>query len=186
LRVFNRLLALLLALLLIAGGLWALAITLARALSIGWRPGWLHFFDQSLHQDLQTLSTLQLANGRVLAAAAGLAILGLLLLLLELRPWPPLIVFLDEDETARWWLHRAAFEGMLRSLVVKETTATGARAQLRAQLRGQRRWRLRVDANASPQLRAEIEQLVRASLERLGRAGDSTIRVRIGRARRDA
>jgi hypothetical protein len=182
LRVFNRLLALLLALLLIAGGLWALAISLAHALSIGWRPGWLHFFDQSLHQDLQTLSTLQLANGRVLAAAAGLAILGLLLLLLELRPWPPLIVFLDEDETARWWLHRATFEGVLRSLVVKETTATGARARLR----GQRRWRLNVDANASPQLRAEIEQLVRASLERLGRAGDSTIRVRIGRARRDA
>ncbi len=46
------------------------------------------------------------------------------------------------------WLHRATFEGVLRSLVVKETTATGARARLR----GQRRWRLRVDANASPQL----------------------------------
>jgi hypothetical protein len=182
LRVFNRLLALLLALLLIGTGLWALAISLAHALSLGWRPGWLHVFDQSLHQALRTLSSLQLADGRVLAAAAGLAILGLLLLLLELRPWPPLIVFLDEDETARWWLHRATFEGVLRSLVVKETTATGARAQLR----GQRRWRLRVDANASPQLRAEIEQLVRASLERLGRAGDSTIRVRIGRARRVA
>ncbi|MBJ7603815.1 MAG: hypothetical protein JF888_11570, partial [Candidatus Dormibacteraeota bacterium] len=115
-RVFNRLLALLLALLLITAGLWALAISLARALSIGWRPDWLHFFDQSLHQGLRTLSTLQLGDGRVLAVAAGLAILGLLLLLLELRPWPPLIVFLDEDETARWWLHRATFEGVLRSL----------------------------------------------------------------------
>jgi hypothetical protein len=181
-RVFNRLLAPLLALLLIAAGLWALAISLAQALSIGWRPGWLHFFDQSLHQGLQSLSSLQLANGRVLAAAAGLGILGLLLLLLELRPWPPPIVFVDEDETARWWLHRATLEGVLRSLVVKETTATWARAQLR----GQRRWRLRVDANASPELRTEIEQLVRASLERLGRAGDSTIRVRIARARRGA
>lgn len=181
-RVFNRLLALLLALLLIGVGLWALAISFAHALNIGWRPGWLHFFDQSLHQGLQNISSLQLADGRLLAAAVGLVVLGLLLLLLELRPWPPLIVFLDEDETARWWLHRATFEGVLRSLVVKETTATGARARLR----GQRRWRLSVDANASPQLRAEIEQLVRASLERLGRAGDSTIRVRIGRPRRVA
>jgi hypothetical protein len=181
-RVFNRLLALLLALLLIGAGLWALAISLAHALSIGWRPGWLHFFDQSLHQGLQILSTLQLADGRVLAAAAGLGILGLLLLLLELRPWPPQIVFLEEDETARWWLHRATVEGVLRSLVVKETTATGARARLR----GRRRWRLRVDANASPQLRGEIEQLGRASLERLGRAGDSAIQVRIHRARRVA
>jgi hypothetical protein len=181
-RVFNRLLTLLLALALIAAGLWALAISLAHALSIGWRPGWLHFFDQSLHQGLQILSSLQLADWRVLAAAAGLVILGLVLLLLELRPWSPLIVFLDENETARWWLHRATFEGVLRSLVVKETTATGARARLR----GQRRWRLRVDANASPQLRAEIEQLVHSSLERLGRAGDSSIRVRIHRARRVA
>jgi hypothetical protein len=181
-RVFNRLLALLLALLLIVAGLWALPVSIAHALSIGWRPGWLHFFDQSLHQGLQTLATLQLADWRVLAAASGLVILGLLLLLLELRPWPPQIVFLDEDETARWWLHRATFEAVLRSLVVRETTATGARARLR----GQRRWRLRVDANASPQLRAEIEQLVRSSLERLGRAGDSTVRVRIARARRVA
>jgi hypothetical protein len=71
---------------------------------------------------------------------------------------------------------------VLRSLVVGETTATGARARLR----GRRTWRLRVDANASPQLRAEIEQLARSSLERWGRAEDSTIQVRIRRARRVA
>lgn len=177
-RVFNRLLALLVALVLIGAGLWALAISIGHALNIGWRPGWLHFFDQSLHQGLQTVATFPLADWRVLAAAAGLVVLGLLLLLLELRPWPPLIVFLAEDDTAKWWLHRATFEGALRSLVAKETAASGVRARLR----GRRSWRLRVDATASPQVREEIEQLVRSSVERLGRAGDSAIRVRIHRA----
>jgi hypothetical protein len=181
-RIFNRLLALLLALGLIVGGVWALAISIAHALNIGSRPSWLHLFDQSLHQSLQTLATLQLDDLRVLAAAAGLVVLGLLFLLLELRPWPPLIVFLDEDDTARWWLHRATFERVLRSLVVNETSATGARARLR----GRRRWRLSIAANASPQLHTEIEQLVRSSLERLGRTEDSSIRVRIHRARRGA
>lgn len=181
-RIFNRLLTLLLALALIVAGLWALAISIANAFSIGWRPGWLHVFDQSLHQGLQTLFTLQLGDRRLVAAEAVLVVVGLVLLLLELRPWPPLIVFLDEDETARWWLHRATFERVLRSLVVGETTATGARARLR----GRRTWRLRVDANASPQLRPEIEQLARSSLERWGRADDSTIQVRIRRARRVA
>jgi hypothetical protein len=181
-RILNRLLALLLALALIVAGLWALAISIAHALSIRWRPDWLHFFDQSLHQGLQTLSTLQFGDGRLVAAAAGLVVVGLVLLLLELRPWPPPIIFLDEDEMARWWLHRDTFERVLRSFVMKETTATGARARLR----GSRSWRLRIDANALPQLRSEIEQLARSSLVRLGRADDSTIQVRIRRARRVA
>ncbi|MGI8563597.1 MAG: hypothetical protein ACR2MZ_08605 [Candidatus Dormibacter sp.] len=178
-RVFNRLVMVVLALLLVVAGLWALAISIVHALGIGWRPDWLRYFDQSLHQALKTLSTLQLADWRVLASAAALIVLGLLLLLLELRPWPPLIVFLDEDDTASWWLHRAAFEGMLGSLLIKETTAVGVRARLR----GRRSWRLRVDAAGSPRMRGEVEQLVHSSLERLGRADDSAIRVSIHEAR---
>lgn len=181
-RVFNRLLALILALLLIAAGLWALAFSIVHALGIAWRPGWLHVFDQSLHQGLQTLSTLQLGDWRILAGAAGLAVLGLAILLLELRPWPPLVVFLEEDETAKWWLHRASFERVLRSLVVKETSTTRARARLR----GRRRLRLRVDANASPQLRPAINEIARSSLERLGKAEKSKVTVRIRRAERAA
>ncbi|PZR85739.1 MAG: hypothetical protein DLM67_25245 [Candidatus Nephthysia bennettiae] len=181
-RVFNRLLVLLLALVLIVAGLWALWISLVHALSIGWRPGWLHTADQGLKQGLQAFASFQLGDWRVLVAAAGLVVVALALLMLELKPRPPLVVFLDQDETARWWLHRATFERVLRASVVNQTSATGARARLR----GRRNWQLRVDANASPELRTEIEQLVRSSLERLGRADDSSIRVRIHRARRVA
>jgi hypothetical protein len=176
------LLALLLALALIVAGLWALGIGAAHALGIGSRPDWLHAFDQALQQGLRTLSTLQLEDSRALAAASGLAVLGLLLLLFELRPWPPLIVFLDEDDTARWWLHRAAFERVISSAVSNETTSSGVRARLR----GRRRWRLRVDATASPRVRPEIEHVVRSNLARLGHADDSSLRVRIRRPGRFA
>jgi hypothetical protein len=109
-------------------------------------------------------------------------VLGILLLLLELRPWPPLVVFLDEDDVARWWLHRAAFERVIRSAVSSETTSSGVRARLR----GRRRWRLRVEATASPRVRPEIEHVVRSNLARLGHADDSNVRVRIRRRGRVA
>src|SRR2546423_1587337 len=179
-RVLNRLLALLLALALIAAGLWALVIGVAHALGIGSRPDWLHAFDQTLQQGMRTLSTLELEDWRALAAASGRAVLGIVLLLLELRPWPPLIVFLDEDDTARWWLHRAAFERVMSSAVSDETTSSGVRARLR----GPRRGRLRVAATASPRVRPEIEHVVRSNLARLGHADDSSVRVRIRRSGR--
>ncbi len=181
-RVFNRLLSLLLALAMIAAGLWALWISIARALAIGLRPGWMHFVDQNVKQGLQTLPSLQFTDGRVLLTAVALALIGLVLLVLESKPRPPLVVLLDEDDTGRWWLHRATFERALRSSVMGETSATDARARLR----GRRSWRLKVDAHASPQLRGDIDELARASLERLGHAGNSSIRVRIRRARRVA
>jgi hypothetical protein len=181
-RVLNRLLALLLALALIVAGLWGLVISVAHALGIGSRPDWLHTFDQALQQGLRTVSTLQLEDSRALAAASGLAVLGILLLLLELRPWPPLVVFLDEDDVARWWLDRAAFERVMRSAVSSETTSSGVRARLR----GRRRWRLRVEATASPRVRPEIEHVVRSNLARLGHADDSYVRVRIRRRGRVA
>ncbi|MDQ6772229.1 MAG: hypothetical protein M3024_04455 [Candidatus Dormibacteraeota bacterium] len=180
-RVFNRLLSLLVALALVAAGLWLLGLSIAHALAINYRPGWMHVVDQSLKQALHTLAGVQLADWRVLAAAAGLAVIGLVLLMLELKPRPPLVLLLDEDDIATWWLHRATFEQALGSSVVTETPATGARAWLR----GRRRWRLKIDAYAPPEQRGAIVELVRSCLERLERA-DSTIQVRTRGAGRAA
>lgn len=163
-------------------GLWALAISVTRALPLGSLPGWFESANQSLQKGLTDLSTIQFGDPSALGVGFGLAVFGLVLLMLELRPWPPTVLFLEEDETGKWWLHRASFERGLRSAVVRETSATDARARLR----GRRRWKLSVDADASPETRPDIEQLARSSLERLGHAAGSSVRVRIHRARRVA
>ena len=86
-----------------------------------------------------------------------------------------------------WWASPETVERYVCAAVLRGSNATGARARLRAD--GRRgdglRWRLRLDADGSPDLRSEVERLARRALSRIGAPAETSLRIRV-RPRRGA
>lgn len=80
-----------------------------------------------------------------------------------------------------WWASKDTVEGYVRAAVLRGSNATGARVRLRAD---RRRWRVRVDADGSPDLRSDVERLARRALARIGEPVGTTLRVRVRQPRR--
>lgn len=80
-----------------------------------------------------------------------------------------------------WWASRGTVEGYVRAAVLRGSNATDARVRLRAD---RRRWRVRVDAEGSPDLRSDVERLARRALARIGEPVGTTLRVRVSQPRR--
>jgi hypothetical protein len=80
-----------------------------------------------------------------------------------------------------WWASPETVERYLCAAVLRGSSATGARARLRA---AGLRWRVRLDADGSPDLRSEVERLARRALARLGAPTGTSLRVRVRPRRR--
>jgi hypothetical protein len=153
-RVVNRLGSLLLAFVLLAGGLLlaaeAAAVALDRPLLID-RTGWYH-----------TLTSTRLDHPVVRAVVIGATVLGLLILAAQLRRWSPerLAVQLGDG----WHLQRRSVERQLASTADDVPGVSSARARIR---RRGASWRPRIRAVGDPAVRPAVERAVRDELARL-------------------
>lgn len=168
-RALNRLLTLLLALALIAGGLLAVAEVAA----------WLLDRGPLLVPAGRWAARLRAARLDDRAVRAGLAVAGvaaLALLVAEAWPWPRRRVPLAREGPVAWWLHRRSAERHLARELARATPAAGVRARLRA-VAGT--WYLRVRAAAAPRARADLEGWLRSAVGRLGGPTGGRLRLRL-------
>ncbi|MET8094187.1 DUF6286 domain-containing protein [Micromonospora sp. NPDC005220] len=172
-RTANRVASLLLATALLIGGavaaVQALLLTLHRPTPLD-TTGW-----------LDALSGTRWRDPTVRTVAGGALLLGLAILVAQLRRWTP--VRLPADERDGWYLHRRCVE---RRLADAASAVPGVcRARVRVRRRGGQ-WRPRVRATGDLAARAEIEFAVRQELHRLTAPRPARIDVRLLPRRRPA
>ncbi|MEU7611342.1 DUF6286 domain-containing protein [Micromonospora sp. NPDC049204] len=172
-RSVNRIASLLLATALLVGGtlvaVQALLLALHRPAPLD-PTGW-----------LDALSGTRWRDPVVQAVAGGAVLLGLAILVAQLRPWTP--VRLRTDDRDGWHLHRRSVE---RRLADAASAVPGVRrARVRVRRRGGQ-WRPRVRATGDPAARAEIEYAVHQELHRLTAPRSGHIDVRLQPRRRPA
>ncbi|MGC4880782.1 Asp23/Gls24 family envelope stress response protein [Micromonospora sp. DT43] len=170
----NRVATTLLALVLLAGGVLlaaqALLVTLGRPAALLIRPGW-----------YDTLTSTRWHDPGVRGAAVAALLLGLLVLVAQLRRWTP--VRLRVDERDGWHLRRRCVE---RRLTDAADTVPGVRAtRVRVRRHGDR-WQPRVRATGDPAARVEVEFAVRQELRQLASPHAERIEVRLLPRRRPA
>lgn len=170
----NRVATALLAVVLLAGGVLlaaqALLVTLGRPAALLIRPGW-----------YDTLTSTRWHDPGVRGAAGAALLLGLLVLVAQLRRWTP--VRLRVDERDGWHLRRRCVE---RRLTDAADTVPGVRAtRVRVRRHGDR-WRPRVRATGDPAARVEVEFAVRQELRQLASPHAERIEVRLLPRRRPA
>ncbi|MEU8179547.1 Asp23/Gls24 family envelope stress response protein [Micromonospora sp. NPDC049044] len=151
----NRAASALLGLALLAGGILLAAqmllTTLGRPTPLLLRPGW-----------YGALTTTRWHDPGVRAAACTAVLLGLLVLVAQLRRWTP--VRLRVDERDGWHLHRRCVERRLTDAADTVPGVRGTRVRVR---RHGDRWRPRLRATGDPAARAEVEFAVRQELRQL-------------------
>lgn len=173
-RLFNRLVVFALGVVLAAAGF----IIAVEALWTGlgyrflWFPGqtWLHSLRASAWSD-------QI----VMVGAAIAAVVGLILLVVELRPWPTRLARSSIQEHDTWLIERRSAEQYLRRAVQREVPRSPIKADLTI---GRRRWNLRLRARAVASTRPDLEAAGQQELEKLGAPKDSKVGVRTTRAPR--
>jgi hypothetical protein len=168
-RALNRLLSLLLAMALISGGL--LVAAEAAAALVGQPP--LLVPAAQWAADLRGRS---FANQDMQLVLSGVAVVGLMLFVAEVWPWPKRLVALGQDEHGFWWLHRRSAEKQVRRIINRATIATKTRVRLQPR---QAAWNLQIDATAASEARGDIEQRARALLAQLGGPQTTSVTVRI-------
>ncbi|MGR6319299.1 hypothetical protein Q2K19_29450 [Micromonospora soli] len=169
-RTANRVATLLLAVALLAGGVLLAVEGLLAALG---RPGPL------VHRWYATLTAARWQDAPVRAVAAGVTLLGVGVLVAELRRWHPARLPLSADDG--WHLHRRSMERRLARTVRSVPSIRRARVRLRR--RGDA-WRPRVTATGDPAARADVEFALRRELDRLAAPRHGRIEVRLVPARR--
>lgn len=175
-RALNRLAGLLLGLALLAGGLLALV---DGALAAAGRHPW----PIRLDRWYPALTGTRLHDPMVRTVAIGAAVLGLLILILQIRRWTPKQLALRPGDTGRWSVRRRSVERQLPTPVAE---LSGVNA-VRARLRGRRaRWRLTLRAEGRPESRDAIEHAVRDELDKLTAPDGARLRVTIRPPRRVA
>ncbi|MFK3979831.1 DUF6286 domain-containing protein [Micromonospora sp. NPDC050397] len=171
-RVVNRLASLLLAIILIGGGLLLAAEAAAVALDL---PSLL--IDRAAWFDALTGTTVD--DPVVFAVAIAVGVVGLLILLTQLRPWTPqrLAVPLADG----WHLHRRSVEKRLASAADRVPGVRDARARVR---RRGNSWSSRIRANGDPSARPQVENAVRQELDRLAAPRVDRLDIRLARSGR--
>ncbi|MEO3775076.1 Asp23/Gls24 family envelope stress response protein [Micromonospora sp. B9E7] len=173
-RVVNRAASSLLAVVLLTGGtllaVQALLVTLGSPAALLARTGW-----------YDALTSTRWDDPGVRAGAGAAVLLGLVILVAQLRRWTP--VRLRADEREGWHLRRRCVE---RRLTDAAGTVPGVRrARVRVRRRGDQ-WRPRVHATGDPAARAEVEFAVRQELRRLASPRTGRIEIRLLPRRRPA
>jgi hypothetical protein len=178
-RLVNRLLALLLGLVLLAGGL-LLAVEAVLA-AVG-HPPWLVRFDTWL----APLQRTTLGDPIVPSIALAVAVLGLLLLFVQLRPWAPRLLAIRRRsgvESVHWSVYRRSVEREVCAAV----DAVAGVTETTARLRGKRsRWRLTVSPRGRADSRPQVREVVAGQLDRIAAPLPVKLRVSMRRPRRVA
>jgi hypothetical protein len=157
--VFNRLFAFILGAAILAGGLLVMleAIWAWTGSGFVWIPG---------REWLKAFKTTEWSDNLVIAISIGVAIVGLLLLVVELRPQRRRLARFDTDRDT-WLLLRRSTEAYLdRRLATAVPTSP-----IRTRLNPRRRWRLKVTARAAAWTRPTLEAAAKTELERLHAPG---------------
>ncbi|MEU4555635.1 hypothetical protein EV382_1659 [Micromonospora violae] len=172
-RTANRVASVLLASALLVGGLavavQALLLSLDRPTPVD-ITGWVN-----------ALSGIRWHDPTVRTVAGGALLVGLAILVAQLRRWAP--VRLRTDERDGWYLHRRGVERRLANAV--GAVPGVRRARVRVRRRGDQ-WRPRVRATGDPAARAEIEFAVHQELHRLTAPRPTRVDVRLLPRRRPA
>jgi hypothetical protein len=157
-RALNRLLSLLLGLALaVAGVIVVIEVILAAAGD--------PFVALPANRWLGWLKATPWSAASVMAILAAMTLVGLFLLLAELRPWRSRRIRAPVGGRGEWWLLRSSTEAYLRRELESKTVANRVRPKLSTR-GGPCQVRLKV--HASDAARAEIEQRTREALQELG------------------
>jgi hypothetical protein len=171
--VTNRIASAVLGLLLIVGGV--VVIVEMALVASGRRPLVL-----PLDRWHRSLTGLRVRDDGLLWVSILVGIVGIVLLVAELRRWAPDRVSTSGGSGAPWWLSRRSVE---RRTATAAATVHGVR-DARADVRGRRgRWRLRVRAEAWPDQLQPVGEAVRAELDRLNAPPDTRIDLALRRPR---
>ncbi len=173
-RIFNRLAVFALGVIL-AGAGFIVAVEAAWT-GLGyrflWFPGqvWLH-----------ALRTSAWSDRTVMIGAALAAAVGLILLVAELRPWPPRLARSSIQEQNTWLIQRRSAEQYLRRVVQREVPRAPIKADLTI---GRRGWNLRLRVRAAASTKPDLVAAGQQELEKLGAPEGSKVTVRTTRAPR--
>ena len=126
------------------------------------------------------LNTTTLSDSGFLVAAVLVGLLGLALLVLELRPWAPARVRAGAAPDAPWWVSRRSVERRTASAAGEIRGIQRVRSQVRGPAK---RWRVTVRGEGLPERRDAVVQAVRAELDRLYAPGDLPVTVMLRRPR---
>jgi hypothetical protein len=166
----NRIMSAALGLLLLMAGA-AVAITMV-VIATGRQPTFL-----ALNRWYDWLRGTRLEDGRFLTIAAISALIGLVLTVLELRPWPPDRVLTGAATGTPVWISRRSLE---RRLDASAARAGVERAHSRVHGRPGR-WRLRLRGVARPECHGMVGDSIRTELDRLYAPPDTPIRLALRR-----
>lgn len=172
-RVVNRIAAGLLGVVLFALGV--LAIVEAALVAVGGRP-WLVHVDR-WHG---ALSSRTLADNRVLGVSIIVGVVGLIILISQLRPWPPRRLVTGDTEGA-WWVARRSVESRAAAAAGEVLGVHNVRARARGR---ERSWRLRLRVEARPEQSGDVTDAVRRELDRLAVPADVPVKLALRRPRR--
>jgi hypothetical protein len=168
----NRVGAVLLGLVLLAGGLLVALEMVLVASGLGpLLP---------LEEWQRALNTTTHADRWVLGVSIAVGVFGVLVLAAQLRPWPPHRVLTGDPGGTEWWVSRRSVERRVEDAAESVTGVTGAHADIRG---AERRWRLRMSAQARPERRDAIQGAVRDELERLSAPTDVPVGVTLRKPR---
>lgn len=178
-RVVNRLLALVVGLVLLAGGLLA---AVNGVLAAADRRPW----PVDVARWYGPLTRTRLSAPVVLGVSVGIGVVGLVVLIAELRPWAPTRLSLRHahaSDTVAWWVHRRSVERQVSAAV---DTVAGV-SETRSRLRGRgARWRLVVRPRGRADARPEVREAVQAELDRIAAPAEVRLRITMRRPKRVA
>jgi hypothetical protein len=168
-RAVNRLAAAVLGLALIVVGLVAVAEI---ALIATGRPGWPSWLDSWLGR----WTTTTVGDNLVFFSAIGAAVLGLIILALQVRRWRPDRLPAGDAEQGVWWLQRRGVERRAGVGAAALVGVSDARANVRG---GARHWRVRVTAAGRPEHADQVAEVTRLELGRLDLPADAPVEVNL-------
>ncbi|GAA4440468.1 DUF6286 domain-containing protein [Phytohabitans houttuyneae] len=179
--IVNRIASLLLGLALLAAGL--LAVVEAALVGLDRPALWVPRDDWYAR-----LTTTGWRDSSVLFVAVVAGALGLLILLAQLRPWRPDRIATyphadsaDGAQDPSWYLQRRSVEHRLAAAAERVPGVRDAQAVVRGR---PRRWRAAVKAAGDRETRPDVEQAVRAELERMSAPDTVRLGVSLTRIRR--
>jgi len=166
-RLFNRIVALVLGLALAAAGV----VVIIEAVSTWTSSGFLVVPGTSW---LKSFETTPWSAPIVIAISSGVAVVGILLLVFEVRPERKRVVPYQTDTAGEWQLMRRSTETHLQ----RRLTAQVPTSPIKARLKPGRKWSLAVKARSAASTRSVLETAGKSELHALHAPENSQVQVK--------